>query len=271
MGAGAGASASQVIKDASADDLKKALEGISADDRAKIEKAIAATAPTLASVQKGTYIGIVNFGLADGYSRAKFDEDMPGLAPAFKPETEKGPLPGLLSKRWLANDETKTYGGVYLWKDEESFQKFKTVPEMPWLGAISVNPNFTGATLRGFKIVEELTIWADSVEQVGYVGLINFKLAEGYTEEKFMADMPGLKDVFKPGALPGLLSKRWINSGNGVYGGCYFWKDEDSFQKFKTMPEMPWLGAISVNPNFAGATLEGFPVHGGLTTICKGQ
>ena len=84
---------------------------------------------------KGSFVGVVNFGLAGGYSDAQFAADMTGLAPNFKP----GALPGLLSKvlapsssllytpsafslgswtqRWLAPAHTAKYGGVYLWED----------------------------------------------------------------------------------------------------------------------------------------------------------
>ena len=95
---------------------------------------------------KGSFVGVVNFGLAGGYCDAQFAADMTGLAPNFKP----GALPGLLSKvlapepatslspartvgvllhthsvltaggwmqRWLAPAHTAKYGGVYLWED----------------------------------------------------------------------------------------------------------------------------------------------------------
>ena len=62
---------------------------------------------------KGSYVGVVNFGLSDGYNEDQFVCDMAGLAPNFKP----GALPGLLSKRWLTPGETARYGGVYLWED----------------------------------------------------------------------------------------------------------------------------------------------------------
>ncbi len=37
-------------------------------------------------------------------------------------------IPGLLSKLWLANDESGTYGGVYLFRDRESLEGFLASP-----------------------------------------------------------------------------------------------------------------------------------------------
>jgi heme-degrading monooxygenase HmoA len=44
-------------------------------------------------------------------------------------------LPGLLQKLYIVDKETGEYGGIYVWKDEESLQQFrrsdlaKTIPE----------------------------------------------------------------------------------------------------------------------------------------------
>lgn len=52
-------------------------------------------------------------------------------------------LPGLLWKVWLANPETNTYGGVYLWQDRASMEAFmasdllQTVAARPFLFNIS--------------------------------------------------------------------------------------------------------------------------------------
>ena len=33
-------------------------------------------------------------------------------------------MPGLISKVWLANPATNTYGGVYTWRDRASMEAF---------------------------------------------------------------------------------------------------------------------------------------------------
>ena len=213
--------------------------------------------------QVGTYVGIITFHLASGYSPEQFETDMPGFAGAFTPSA----IPGLLGKRWLNNDEKGVYGGCYLWKDEDAYLEFKN--NGLWAQVVSVNPNFTNASMRGFHIIDSLTVFEDEIPTVGYIALVSFKLIDGYTEPEYLVDCQELKPIFKPGALPGLLCKRWLKSGDGVYGGCYFFKDEASFKTYEA--EGPWAGAISVHPKFTGQTLEGFPVHLELTQMSDGQ
>ena len=52
------------------------------------------------------HIQIINFNLS-GISRSDYE------APAAEAAHPISEMPGLISKRWLANEETKTYGGVY--------------------------------------------------------------------------------------------------------------------------------------------------------------
>ena len=54
------------------------------------------------------HIQIINFNLSRN-SRSKYEA---AAAEAAQPISE---MPGLISKRWLANEETNTYGGVYFW------------------------------------------------------------------------------------------------------------------------------------------------------------
>ena len=52
------------------------------------------------------HIQIINFNLKD-LSEEDYQAAGEELAPAF------ADVPGLISKVWLANSETNTYGGVY--------------------------------------------------------------------------------------------------------------------------------------------------------------
>ena len=61
------------------------------------------------------HIQIINFNL----SRISRSEYEAVAAEAVQPISE---MPGLISKRWLANEETNTYGGVYFWETKQHMQ-----------------------------------------------------------------------------------------------------------------------------------------------------
>jgi hypothetical protein len=63
------------------------------------------------------HVQIVEFqlnGIDDAQYRAACDEGAPTFAA----------IPGLLSKIWLADQSSNTYGGVYIWRDRQSMQNF---------------------------------------------------------------------------------------------------------------------------------------------------
>ena len=55
------------------------------------------------------HILIINFNLKD-LSKEQFEEECQGLAQTF------ADISGFITKTWLANEETNTYGGVYQFK-----------------------------------------------------------------------------------------------------------------------------------------------------------
>ena len=61
------------------------------------------------------HIQIINFNLS-GISRSEYEA---AAAEAAQPISE---MPGLISKRWLANEEINTYGGVYFWETKQHMQ-----------------------------------------------------------------------------------------------------------------------------------------------------
>ena len=61
------------------------------------------------------HIQIINFNLS-GISRSEYEVAAAGAA---QPISE---MPGLISKRWLANEETNTYGWVYFWETKQHMQ-----------------------------------------------------------------------------------------------------------------------------------------------------
>ena len=91
------------------------------------------------------HIQVINFHLNDlsetGY-RALCDE----VAPAF------AEVPGLISKVWLANRSTNTYGGVYSWASREAMEEFS---KSELFTAVATNPNLADITSADFGVLEE--------------------------------------------------------------------------------------------------------------------
>lgn len=90
------------------------------------------------------HIQIINFRL-EGMS----EQDYVGLATSAAPAFAA--LPGLVSKTWLANPETNTYGGVYLWHDRRAMERYRASDI--YKGMLS-NPNLQGVTDRDFAVLD---------------------------------------------------------------------------------------------------------------------
>jgi hypothetical protein len=93
------------------------------------------------------HVLIVNFSLVD-VSEAGYRQQADGLAPRFTQ------IPGLISKIWLANAETNTYGGVYLFEDRAALDAFR---ESETVRAMAANPHFGNLSIRAFGTIEEAT------------------------------------------------------------------------------------------------------------------
>jgi len=89
------------------------------------------------------HVLIINFNLQD-LSRADYEASCGELAPAF------AAIPGLISKQWLANEETNTYGGVYLWQDRQAMLDYKA---SEIFNKVSTNPKFTNVTATDFELL----------------------------------------------------------------------------------------------------------------------
>jgi heme-degrading monooxygenase HmoA len=70
------------------------------------------------------------------------------IAPAFVN------LPGLVSKTWLANPETNTYGGVYVWQTRQDMEDYA---KTDLYKGMSANPNFYDISVRDFAVMENPT------------------------------------------------------------------------------------------------------------------
>ena len=62
------------------------------------------------------HVLVVNFNLK-GIKKEDYLGLIEPMAPVFA---------GLVSKTWLANERTNTYGGVYIWSDRESMEAYTT-------------------------------------------------------------------------------------------------------------------------------------------------
>jgi heme-degrading monooxygenase HmoA len=93
------------------------------------------------------HILIVNFSLK-GMGEEEYRGVAESVAPAF------ANLPGLVSKTWLADAKTNTYGGVYLWRSREAMEDYR---ETDIYKGMEANPHFENVSVRDFAILEEPT------------------------------------------------------------------------------------------------------------------
>ena len=90
-------------------------------------------------------IQVVNFNL-EGITHDDFTDVANEVAPNF------APLPGLISKAWLSDEENNTYGGVYSWESKEACKAYQS-GEL-YAGALANNPNFVILSDKGFGVLE---------------------------------------------------------------------------------------------------------------------
>lgn len=89
------------------------------------------------------HVQIVNFNLQD-LSDSDYRKACDGLAPVF------ADVPGLVSKVWLADEATNTYGGIYTWADRAAMEAFA---RSDLFKGIAANPNFAHITSRDFSVL----------------------------------------------------------------------------------------------------------------------
>ena len=93
------------------------------------------------------HIQIVNYHLKD-LSEAEHSKVCDQLAPSF------AAVPGLISKVWLANPSTNTYGGIYTWRDREAMVAFT---KSQLFAAVVSSPNLADLTSSDFAVNEAPT------------------------------------------------------------------------------------------------------------------
>ena len=90
------------------------------------------------------HVQIVNFHL-EGMTEAEFRTMSDELAPTF------AAVPGLISKTWLADADTNTYGGVYLWDSKASCRAYQA---SELFNAVKSHPKFAEVTSREFGVLD---------------------------------------------------------------------------------------------------------------------
>ncbi len=93
------------------------------------------------------HVQIINFNLK-GIDEGDYLKQVEAIAPAFVN------LPGLVSKTWLSNPKTNTYGGVYLWRDREAMENYATTDIYQGMLA---NPHFDNVTVEDFAVLAHPT------------------------------------------------------------------------------------------------------------------
>jgi quinol monooxygenase YgiN len=93
------------------------------------------------------HVQIITFNLKD-IGVENYLWQVESIAPAF------AGLPGLVSKTWLANAESNTYGGVYLWADREAMEAYR---ETDIYKGMLANPHFENIKAYDFAILESPT------------------------------------------------------------------------------------------------------------------
>jgi quinol monooxygenase YgiN len=90
------------------------------------------------------HIQVINFHLRD-LSDAEFRSVCDEIAPAF------AEVPGLISKVWLANRSTNTYGGVYTWEDRAAMEEYG---KSELFSGVTANPKFVDVSSADFDVLE---------------------------------------------------------------------------------------------------------------------
>ena len=90
------------------------------------------------------YVQIVNFHL-DGLTEDAYRKACDELAPSYRE------VPGLISKLWLPDPVSNTYGGVLTWESRAAMDAFATTE---LARGVYGHPNFAEVTSRDFGVLE---------------------------------------------------------------------------------------------------------------------
>ena len=89
-------------------------------------------------------IQIINFNL-EGLNFDEYTLLCNNVAQAF------AEVPGLISKIWLSDPDTNTFGGVYTWKDPQAMEAFT---RSALFNDVSSHPNLVNISSKDFGVLE---------------------------------------------------------------------------------------------------------------------
>ena len=98
-------------------------------------------------MENAMHAQVITFGL-NGITEEQFREACGADAPTF------ANLPGLLAKIWLRDPETNTYGGLYLWADQETYERYI---KGEVFNAIKADQHLKDVESRDFGVFEDLS------------------------------------------------------------------------------------------------------------------
>ena len=90
------------------------------------------------------HIQVVNFKLS-GITGTEYEAACDDIAQAFSE------LPGLISKHWLADPESNTYGGIYIWESRKDMEVYL---ESDLFFGVQNNPAFVDVESRDYGVIE---------------------------------------------------------------------------------------------------------------------
>ena len=94
------------------------------------------------------HIQVINFNL-DGITPEQYEEACDGIfAPMF------AEVQGLISKVWLSNTETGTFGGVYSWENNSDMDNYLS---SELFASVKNHPNLANVKSLDFGILESAT------------------------------------------------------------------------------------------------------------------
>jgi hypothetical protein len=103
-------------------------------------------------------------------------------------------------------------------------------------------------------------------EEDMHVSVFEYRLS-GITAEAWAAAcVEQLAPAFA--AVPGLVSKIWLKSPDGQFGGVYVWEDEESYRSFLAGD---LAAALAAHPHISGLTMRDWPVDGAPTAVTMGR
>lgn len=93
------------------------------------------------------HMQVITFGL-DGLTLSAFHELCDSLAGTW------ADIPGLVSKVWIENVETNTYGGIYTWESRAAMEAYL---QSELFQAVASNPQFSNAASQDFAVIQSPT------------------------------------------------------------------------------------------------------------------